>query len=190
MGFLRVGYLKRLAALGAIGAAGMCIAFATMAGGAKAPADPELAALSDYTLGAGPAAAPLRLAQTDQPKIRIVPNGAPAEEPGEPPADEELDPVIYFDKTMTTGAVPINGNSIAKLIEGQPMFPPIEGLDERYWKQKHCPDCHQWNKERLCEQARTYVGEGLGQKMIFRLQHPYGAPFKVALMRWANGGCL
>lgn len=184
----------------AAGAALLCIAWAgqgALAGAsAVVPADEAVAALTLY-LAEPPAeqAAPRLVAQTrKQPasregKLIIIDPDAPAA-PAEAPTatDENGDPVIRFDQPITVGAVPILGHSIAELIAGQPLYPPIEGLDPKFWKDKHCSDCHQWTKDRICEQAKTYVGTG--ENMIFRLSHPYGAPFKVALERWAKAGCL
>ena len=74
---------------------------------------------------------------------------------------------------------------LAQLIEGIPLFPPVEGLDETLWK-KTCTTCHKWDKARLCEQGKTYVKD---PKYILRVPHPYGGPFKLALLRWAKSGC-
>ena len=65
--------------------------------------------------------------------------------------------------------------------------PPIEGLDRSIWDKKNCGTCHQWTKERLCTQAKTYIG---AEKMVARIEHPYGIAFKQTLERWAEGGCL
>ena len=81
--------------------------------------------------------------------------------------------------------MPVNGSSIKQLIEGIPLFPPIEGLDEALWK-KPCSSCHKWNQERLCEQGKTYAKAA---KYVLRHPHPYGGALKLALMRWAQSGC-
>jgi len=66
-----------------------------------------------------------------------------------------------------------------------PEFPPIDGLPEEVWK-KTCNNCHQWNKQSLCVQAKIYAND---PKMTLRIQHPYGGPEKIAMMKWAQGGC-
>jgi hypothetical protein len=92
--------------------------------------------------------------------------------------------VIRFSVPLAFGPPPINGQSIEKLITGEPEFPPIEGLDEKLWKHP-CGTCHKWDQRTLCEQGKTYVKNPAA---IFRHQHPFGA-FKVAVMDWAKTGC-
>ena len=58
-------------------------------------------------------------------------------------------PILFGDKAL-------DGKSIKQLIQGKPLFPPIEGLDKALWF-NHCTNCHQWNQERLCEQAKNYI---------------------------------
>jgi hypothetical protein len=94
--------------------------------------------------------------------------------------------MIKFDQPIHLGNDPIDGHSIKELITGKPLYPPIEGLDKSIWE-KTCDNCHQWNKDRLCVQAKTYMGQG--NALLTRLQHPLGIPFKYVLMRWATGGC-
>ena len=108
---------------------------------------------------------------------------SPADEPPRPVAGE---PVI-FNKPLDIADPALKGKSIEELIVGSPVFPPIEWLDPGIWQKKNCGTCHQWTKERLCTQAKTYVG---AENMVRRLEHPYGLPFKQTLERWAEGGCL
>ena len=107
----------------------------------------------------------------------------PADEPPPAAAGEP----ITFNRPLDVADPALAGQSIEELIVGSPIFPPIEGLDPGIWKKKNCGTCHQWTKERLCTQAKTYVG---AEKMVRRLEHPYGLPFKQTLERWAVGGCL
>jgi hypothetical protein len=107
----------------------------------------------------------------------------PADEPPSPPAGAP----ISFDKPLDLDDPALHGRSIEELIVGSPLFPPIEGLDRSIWEKKNCGTCHQWTRERLCTQAKTYVG---AEKMVRRIEHPYGIAFKQALERWAEGGCL
>lgn len=94
---------------------------------------------------------------------------------------------IKFDVPISTGPYPVNGKSLAQLIQGTPMFSPIEGLEDAVWKGKNCSSCHDWNKDRLCEQGTFYAKNE--PKQILRKQHPYGGPFKLALRNWSQDGC-
>lgn len=93
--------------------------------------------------------------------------------------------VLHFDQPIPFGPFPVNGHSIKEMIDGVPLFAPIEGLDESLWKKK-CSSCHQWNKDRLCQQALTYVRQ---PRFVLRVPHPFGGTLKLALMRWAKSGC-
>ena len=113
--------------------------------------------------------------------------GPPAAPAGRPAAaaEPESDEVLQFSQPVPFGAYPVNGHSIEELIQGTPLFPPFDGLDEASWK-KPCSSCHKWDRRSLCEQGQTYVKN---PKFALRLPHPYGAPFKTALMQWAKTGC-
>ena len=108
------------------------------------------------------------------------PEPAPAPETRAPAGD-----VVRFSEPITFGPYPVNGHSLEELIAGLPMFPPIEGLEERIWK-KTCNNCHQWDRKTLCVQAEVYVKN---PKAALRIPHPYGGAEKVAMMKWAEGGC-
>lgn len=97
----------------------------------------------------------------------------------------ESDRPVLFDLPVDFGDPAIDGKSIAQLIQGKPRFSPVEGLEKQAWDQ-HCSACHQWTKERLCEQAGTYDRIDVS---VLRLQHPLGTRFKVALANWAKNGC-
>jgi uncharacterized caspase-like protein len=97
----------------------------------------------------------------------------------------ESDRPVLFDLPVDFGDPAIDGKSIAQLIQGKPRFSPVEGLEKQAWDQ-HCSACHQWTKERLCEQAATYDRIDVS---VLRLQHPLGTRFKVALANWAKNGC-
>jgi hypothetical protein len=92
---------------------------------------------------------------------------------------------LRFDQPIPFGPFPVNGHSLQEMIDTMPLFSPIEGLEEPLWKKK-CTSCHQWNKERLCEQGGTYVQ---APRNVLRVQHPFGGALKIALMRWAKSGC-
>lgn len=93
--------------------------------------------------------------------------------------------VIRYSEPIASGGYPVQGYSLEQLVKGVPAFPPIEGLPENVWR-KSCDNCHQWNRQSLCVQARLYAQD---EKMAFRKQHPYGGPEKIAMMKWARGGC-
>ena len=92
---------------------------------------------------------------------------------------------VFFDIPIQFGDPAIDGKSIAMLVQGKPVFSPVEGLDKKVWD-NHCSACHQWTKERLCEQAKTYVSVDTS---VLRLEHPLGTRFKVALSKWARNDC-
>jgi len=126
---------------------------------------------------AAPAAPPAPSASPSQPAPAPT-----AAMPGPPIRPEDM---LRFDQPIPFGPYPVNGHSIAEMIQSKPMFSPIEGVDETVWK-KECTNCHQWNKDRLCEQAKTYVQ---APKNVLRVPHPFGGVLKIALMRWAKSGC-
>jgi hypothetical protein len=124
-----------------------------------------------------------------------APTSKPQSPPGGsapvPPAASNVQPstaeqkAVTFTGTLTEGPTPVNGSSLEQLITGVPEFSPIDGLPDEAWK-KTCNNCHQWNKQSLCVQAKIYADD---PKMALRKQHPYGGPEKVAMMKWAQGGC-
>jgi branched-chain amino acid transport system substrate-binding protein len=127
------------------------------------------------------------------PELRVAQQVAIAATPGTiPPSiagqSTALPPesILYFDQPVPFGPVPVNGKTIKQLADGIPLFPPIEGQDEALWK-KNCSACHKWDRETLCQQGARYLAD---PNTVLRLQHPYGGPFKVALMRWSRSGCL
>jgi hypothetical protein len=94
---------------------------------------------------------------------------------------------ITFAGPMETDDPVLSGRSIEELARGQPLFPPIEGLPDEVWKDKHCTDCHQWTRETLCEQGQFYLSEG-GRVGLGKV-HPYGGEFKQSLRSWSAQGC-
>jgi hypothetical protein len=111
---------------------------------------------------------------------KTAPPAAPAAS-----SDTSAQDILRFTQKITEGPVPVNGSSLAELITGIPIYPPIPGLPDNVWK-KTCNNCHQWNQQSLCVQAKIYLND---PKMTLRIQHPYGGPEKVAMMKWAKGGC-
>jgi hypothetical protein len=97
-------------------------------------------------------------------------------------ADNEI---FRFDEPVPFGAFPVRGRTLQELAERTPLFSPIDELPDEMW-QRPCSTCHKWNKERLCEQGKSYLKAA---RYVLRHQHPYGGPYKLALMRWAKTGC-
>ena len=92
---------------------------------------------------------------------------------------------LTFTDPVPYGAFPVRGRSLQQLAGSIPLFAPFEGLPEDQWK-KQCTGCHQWNRDRLCEQAKSYADNPAA---ILRISHPYGGPYKKALSDWHEGGC-
>ena len=156
-------------------AAGLMLAALPQLAAAEQPAtggEPPIAAVFEALKGAVGGDGPL-LAQAESGGAGII------IEPGDEP--------IRYDKKLSEPGTPLDGKSLEELIVGQPVFPPIDGLDPSIWKNKNCGTCHQWTKERLCTQAKTYIGH---ENMVERLKHPYGLIFKQVLERWGEEGCL
>jgi hypothetical protein len=132
-------------------------------------------------------------------ELRTIENNAPRTDPiskpPEPIALEEPAPAVAstgmpdtvtFDAPLGVGDPEVATRSIAELIDGSPRFPPIDGLPDIAWKDKACSNCHQWNQENLCTQAKTYLADG---KAALAKSHPLGGAFKQALAIWARDGC-
>ncbi len=122
-----------------------------------------------------------------KPATPAAPVAAPAKPASAPavaaaPAAKDI---LRFDQPVPYGAPQVRGKTLKELVEGSPMFAPIEGLPENLWKKK-CSACHQWNAKLLCEQGRSYLSKAAE---VFRHQHPYGGAYKLSLMRWAKTGC-
>lgn len=96
-------------------------------------------------------------------------------------------PSIGFDQPLSLGGDGVRGKSIAQLIAGSPLFPPVEGLPEAYWKNQQCSNCHSWESANLCTQAKTYLKVSAAEAGAKR--HPYGGSFKQGLRQWAEAGC-
>ena len=94
---------------------------------------------------------------------------------------------ILFSQPLASEDAAINGKSLQTLIAGTPLFPPIEGLDESYWKSQSCNYCHNWSQQALCDQGDFYASRDDASPA--RIQHPYGGPFKQSLADWAAAGC-
>ena len=150
----------------------------TITRGKIQPAKPVQPAEPAKTTTAAAVPAPGRPAATpapEKPAPEKTASAAPAVSPD----------TLRFDQPVPFGAYPVRGSTLEELAGGEPLFSPIEGLEDELWK-KPCSTCHKWNKERLCEQGSSYIKAA---KYVLRHQHPYGGPYKLALMRWAKSGC-
>ncbi len=131
------------------------------------------------------------MAPSTQPKVASAPPAAKSPAVAMPSAPEKAvikirpEDALSFDQPVPFGPFPVNGQTLKKLAESIPMFPPLEGLDEALWK-KNCSSCHKWDKAGLCQQGGTYINVA---RYVLRHQHPYGGAYKIALMRWAKSGC-
>jgi uncharacterized caspase-like protein len=94
---------------------------------------------------------------------------------------------VVFNEPLTEVPEEIAGKSIADLIAGSPLYPPIEGLPDEVWKEQTCSHCHQWTQADLCVQAQTYA-TAPAERTLSR-EHPLGTAFRGVLRVWAEGGC-
>ena len=110
----------------------------------------------------------------------LAPTSAPAMVDGSAGA-------LVFDSPLASSMPEIAGRTLHELARGAPMFPPVDGLDEEYWRDQPCSNCHNWTRENLCEQGKFYVGKD--DEVFERLRHPYGGDFRLALRTWSAAGC-
>ena len=113
-----------------------------------------------------------------------------APEPQEEPAKEDfVAPAtpVTFTGPLTTGGKAVEGLTLEQLIEGSPLFPPIDGLPAALWEGKACTTCHQWSREDLCEQGTRYLPDSAAE--FLEKQHPYGGGFKRNVKAWAENDC-
>ncbi|WP_226778953.1 caspase family protein [Oceaniglobus trochenteri] len=108
---------------------------------------------------------------------------APAEEPAPEPAAAP----VTFDTPLTIGGEGVVGKTLEQLIAGSPLFPPVEGLPEEFWKEKTCSNCHEWHRDNLCDQAQTYLKANAERALT--KTHPYGGGLKANLRLWAENEC-
>lgn len=94
---------------------------------------------------------------------------------------------LTFTTPLTEAAPEIVGKSFEEIVKMTPLFPPVEGLPEEYWKNKDCSACHQWEQANLCTQANTYLSDAGGENLM--KEHPFGGSFKLNLRSWALNDC-
>jgi hypothetical protein len=95
--------------------------------------------------------------------------------------------IITFTSVLPSELAVVSGKSIQDMIKMSPLYPPIEGLPDEYWKDKSCSNCHQWTLDRLCTQANAYLS--LNMQRSLDKKHPFGGALKRNLKAWAAGGC-
>lgn len=95
--------------------------------------------------------------------------------------------VVKFNLPLVAPGSVIDGIILSEITKMSPMFPPVEGLPDEFWKEQSCANCHKWTQERLCDQANVYVNLS-GQKSMEK-PHPFGGILKRNLRQWAMGGC-
>ncbi len=126
-----------------------------------------------------------RAAPAEPAPVATAPSAAPD------PAPASVAAADFEGLTFTTpfrvGGPPIEGFSIAQIVELTPRFPPIEGLPENVWKDKTCSNCHAWTKDALCTQGQTYVTADSTRAVS--KSHPFGGMFKQGLKSWAAADC-
>lgn len=131
------------------------------------------------------------LAEKDAPAVvAALPNGDRALQiaPKEPEAGVPAPTgTVTFSDPLETGGPGVAGVSLEELIQGKPLFPPIEGLPDSVWKDHSCSNCHQWTREALCTQAKTYLTNAAPGALA--KSHPLGGGFKSNLRYWAQDGC-
>lgn len=194
-----------LSELAAGGSAGKPVTQAPPAPAPKQPADQEqkligraqqkgtIEAYQAY-LDAFPEGVFADLAQMEIAALATATHKDPVGEGVTPAAPEPKAPEVPAISGRVTFLGPISdpggaadGRSLAELIKGSPVYPPLEGLPEAVWKEKDCASCHAWDRDTLCTQAQTYMTRGAGG--VERIEHPYGSGFKRALLNWASAGC-
>lgn len=113
---------------------------------------------------------------------------APEPDPAPVAEVEVAEPTsMLYDTPLPNGVEGVKGRSIAQLIKGGPLFPPIDGIPESMWKGQTCSNCHSWTRAALCDQGKTYLSQN-GERALAK-NHPLGGPFKRALKIWASGDC-
>ena len=110
----------------------------------------------------------------------------PAPQTAEAEPEMPVGPVT-FETPLVSEQPLVSGRTIAELIGATPLYPPIEGLPEAYWKDQSCSNCHEWTRDRICTQANTYLS--LNMQRSLDKAHPFGGALKRHLKAWAAGGC-
>lgn len=126
----------------------------------------------------------------------VAPEAAPAApavaapEPAAAAALPENFGPFAFDTALQLGDPILDGRTLPELIVGTPAYPPFEGLPDELWKGQSCTGCHQWTREALCTQSKTYQTAQAERSLTAAAEaHPYGANFRKVLRRWGMDDC-
>ena len=95
--------------------------------------------------------------------------------------------VVTYDVPLVAPGSVIDGLLLSELTGMSPQFPPIPDLPEEFWKDQSCSNCHEWTRERLCEQSNVYLN--LSAQRSLEKAHPFDGHLKRNLKQWAAGGC-
>ena len=110
------------------------------------------------------------------------------EEGGSAEGSEEPVGPVRWGEPIAGGVEEIRGRTIEQVFtEGSPLHPPLEGLPDEVWKDQKCTSCHEWTRERICEQATNYLDPAFSDNLV--KPHPLGGTFKTNLKLWAEEGC-
>ncbi len=93
---------------------------------------------------------------------------------------------VTFIDPLVSEVPEVQGRSIAILINSAPLYSPMEGLPNEYWKGQSCGSCHEWSEDRLCDHATRYLS---ASSYSATRPHPFGGGLKENLRLWAAGGC-
>ena len=98
-----------------------------------------------------------------------------------------MGPELTWTMPFTNGGEVLIGKSLEQIVKLSPLYPPVEGLPEEYWKEQSCSNCHQWTKQELCDQGMRYLEAPTDDALTKK--HPFGGQLKVNVKAWAEGGC-
>lgn len=95
--------------------------------------------------------------------------------------------VVMFDVPLVAPGSIVDGILLSDLTSLSPEFPPIPDLPAEYWQDQTCSNCHEWTRDRLCEQSNVYLN--LSAQRSLEKEHPFNGALKRNLKQWAAGGC-
>lgn len=95
--------------------------------------------------------------------------------------------VVKYDVPLVAPGSVVDGLLLSQINTMSPQFPPIPELPEEFWKDQSCSNCHEWTRDRLCEQSNVYLN--LSAQRSLEKAHPFNGVLKRNLKQWAAGGC-
>lgn len=126
-----------------------------------------------------------RFADEAREEIAAIRQSEPEAAPEQPAAP--VTGIVTYGSPIDADDPAVAGRTIADLLHGSPLYPPLEGLPETLWKNQNCSNCHQWTQTQLCDQGNTYLT--LNMQRSLDKPHPFGGALKKHLRSWAAGGC-